>query len=124
MRRTSIVLMGFAVLFLSSCSGDKPKNSIVGKWDSIDEAKLAATYEFSKDGGCKMIMKIPGSGDAKATEATYEGKYKFVDDETMDLELNFAGRPFTKEQDKVKVSNDELTLTDKDGGVQKFKRVK
>jgi len=95
---------------------DKPKDLIVGKW-MPDKDKDNVTLEFAKDG--KLVVK-QGDGDKKVE---ISGTYKFVKDDTMDVELDFMGKKM-KETLTVTVAKDELTTVDSKGKKETFKRVK
>lgn len=141
MRKASLILFGCAVLFLSGC-GNKPKDLIVGKWES-SEGDKKETVEFKKDGTVETSDKMKmGKG----------AKYKFTDDTTMELSIEFPEEEYKglkafmeldksegdkpvlddanhsiKMKMKVEVTKDELTMTPlvgKDQKAQKFKKVK
>jgi len=105
---------------LSGCGGGgKPKDLIIGKWevDAKDIPKELAgmkpTIEFKTDGTTVMT----------AGPMTMGGKYKFVSEDDVEVEMSFAGIT-KKEKNKVKVTADELTTTDEKGKVEKYKKVK
>jgi uncharacterized protein (TIGR03066 family) len=107
-----LLLAGSTPLF----AADKPKDLILGKWEmSRDKQKIS--LEFAKDG----ILKVRLTNDDKNTDV--EGKYKFVDDDNMEVELVYMGDT-KKEKLKVVVTKEELTTTDGAGKKETFKRTK
>jgi hypothetical protein len=74
----------------------KPKELIVGKWQGKESEKL----EFAPDGA----ISLDSSGFQN------NGKYKFVDDDTLEYEWKTALGRFENVKCKVKVSKDELAL--------------
>ncbi len=126
MRVLSLVGVAALALLVSSC-GNKPKDLIVGKWESTEEPK--EVVEYGKDGTAKTTVG----------PLTMTATYKFIDDNTMELEVDNplagggvvgvdVGPKKLKIQTKVTVTKDELTITgkDKDGKEKttKYKRVK
>ncbi len=134
MRVLSLVGVAALALLISSC-GNKPKDLIIGKWEATDD-KDKGVVEFNKDGTFK-ITSGPFS---------MNGTYKFVDDNTIEMEMDnpLAGgvdmpsvpggvkidlpKKITTKS-KVKVTKDELTMTEldkdgKEGKTTKGKRVK
>jgi uncharacterized protein (TIGR03066 family) len=95
----------------------KPKDAIVGKWICTEGETKDALVEFTKDGVVKVSLKL-GDQDLK-----FEGKYKFLDDDNIEVEIT-AGGETHKEKNKVKISKDDMTLTDPKGKEEKFKRKK
>jgi hypothetical protein len=76
----------------------KPQELILGKWQRTDPGKDKETLEFAADGNIKT-----GNG-----ADSYEGKYKFLDDGTIEYEIvPIIGMQYSK--CKIKVGKDELT---------------
>jgi uncharacterized protein (TIGR03066 family) len=141
MRNLMCVVVASALLALTACSGkkadstgstggtgdkpaaskDKPKDLIVGVWEIVSD-KDKGTQEFKADGTFIMTPEIEG----KPVEM--KGKYKFVEDEVVELEFTPPGadKPLTV-KNKVKVSKDELSMKDESGKEpkeHKFKKKK
>jgi hypothetical protein len=136
MRATRLSLLALLVLALTGCGGGKTKDLIVGKWEPADEAekKKGGTVEFTKDGEF-----IAGAGGL-----SLKGKYKVIDDKTVEIEMDnpFAAvaekMPDVKKGDKAaektikkkitikSISKDEMVITDPDkkDKEQKLVRVK
>ena len=95
-------------LFLVSCSS-KPENAILGKWKEIDKTE---TIEFFKDGTVSVVDKGMSMG----------GNYKFIDDDHLRLELGGLGALAGPMVFTVSVSKNELTLTNPQGKVSKYRR--
>src|SRR5262245_63214587 len=125
MRSLRLLSVFGVALCLSACAS-KPKDLIIGKWEPTDSAEKG-TLEFAKDGTMKM-----GTGPI-----SIQAKYKFIDDQTMEVEMENplgglgAGAGGVQVQIpktitsrvKVSVTKDELTTTDDKGKTTKFKRV-
>ena len=112
MRNVSVVGIGIALLLMASAvtAADKPQDLIVGKWEAEQNGQKI-TAEFKKDGTVKLTH-----GDQMR-----DGKYKFTDDKTMEVEI----AEMEKVVLKTSVSKDELSTTnEKNNRVLKFKRVK
>jgi uncharacterized protein (TIGR03066 family) len=114
----------------------KAKDLILAKWEmSKSEGKgdlkvdVKVVMEFVKDGKVKASVTVK-VGDNAANTVDAEGKYKWVDDDT--LEVTFTDPQSKKEETKklkAKVSEKELELTDptekdKDKATAKFTKVK
>ena len=99
------VLLSF--LFLVGCS--KQKN-IVGKWQDV---KRAETMEFFPD----------GTVAAKAGGMSMAGKYTFLDNERIKIELGGMAALAGPMIVKFVISGNELTLTDQDNKMTKYRRV-
>jgi hypothetical protein len=95
---------------LVSCSS-KPENAIVGKWSEIGGTE---TMEFFKDGTVSVVDK----------GMTMEGSYKFVEKDSIKLELGGLGALVGPIVAKVSIKGDELIFTLPDGDVLKYKRAK
>ena len=109
------VLAGCAVLFLAvPASGDdkQAKELLVGKWEAkVKSGDKEATLllEFDKDG--KVSMKVTGG----EKEFTFTGKYKVIDENTLELMTTVNQKTMT-DRSKFKVTKDSLELSDKSGG--------
>jgi hypothetical protein len=102
-----IVLMG--VLHLASCSSTE--SAIIGKWQEIGGEE---TMEFFKDG------TITGT----ALGMSFGGKYNFVDKDRIKIELGGIGAIVGPRVVKVEISGNELSMTDSNGKVSKYRRAK
>ncbi len=116
MLRLPVVLVCLGLLCSAGLlwAADKPKDLIVGKW-APDKGDNKITVEFTKDGAVKVIFP--------EGILTIEGKYKFTDDKTMEMELTSMGMT-QKDKLEVAINKDEMTTTDSKGKVEKFKRIK
>ena len=77
MRAMRLSVLALLFLTLVGCGG-KAKDLIVGKWEPADpKEKKGGTIEFTKDGDF-LVQGGP---------LTIKGKYKFIDDKTMEIEL-------------------------------------
>src|SRR5262249_11786490 len=71
-----ILVVPFCLLVLSC--GSKSKDLIVGKWECTDEGKdKGLVVEFNKDGTSSMSIAF----------LNLKAKYKFIDDNTIEMEL-------------------------------------
>ena len=88
-----------------------PKNAelIVGKWD----IGMNTIIEYKKDGTFVMTVGT----------LAVNGKYKFITDDTIEVELT-VGDKTKSNRLKVAFKDDEMTTTDPDGKTNKLKRVK
>jgi uncharacterized protein (TIGR03066 family) len=122
MRVARLAVMASLVVILAASlsplrAADKPKDLIVGKWKPTKEKDKDSVLDFQKDGKLKITLNA---------ELSIDGSYKFLDDDTMEVELTFKGKTDTIKM-KVKVTKDELITTqDKNGKKKedKFKRIK
>ena len=128
-----IILSLLAFNFTQSVRADDPKDKpkenkpdqqvgkarelVIGKWSpGKDEDKT--TIEFTKDGKIKIL----------GGQIAIDGKYKFIDDSTMQVDMSFGGEEKSVRL-KFTVTQDELTTQEVgDGGKEKakesFKRAK
>lgn len=102
---SSVILL--SLLHLTACSGQK---NIVGKWQDVQGTE---SMEFFKD----------GTVTAKAGGMSLGGKYSFVDDERIKIELGGMGALAGPTIAKVAISGNELTLTDENDKPTKYRRV-
>jgi uncharacterized protein (TIGR03066 family) len=91
---------------------EKPKDLILGKWNPAQKDE-GPVLEFLKDGKFKVTFQ----------QVSFEGMYKFIDDNTMDVEITAQGKT-QKDKIKVEVTKDSLTTTDSTGKPEKFTRAK
>jgi uncharacterized protein (TIGR03066 family) len=89
--------------------GGKNKELIVGKWD----IGMETIIEYRKDGTMTMTIR----------KVEINGKYKFVEDDTIEVEITFMDKT-KKNRLKVAFKDDEMTTTDPDGKTNRLKRVK
>ena len=101
-------------------AADKAKDLIVGKWEPTKAPEgVKVVIEFTKDGK----VQITGTADKK--DIKLEGKYKFLDDDTMETTFNRTGKEETRKTKIIKISKDELVTKDEgDKNEEAFKRVK
>src|SRR5262249_45482932 len=111
MRKLCFLLVGLTTLVLPACAA-KPQELIIGKWETTDPLGKTQIAEFAKDGNTSWPVPF--------TALRVDGKYKFVDDKHIELELPGTG----KMQKSVEVTRETLTLTDDKGKAQIYKRVK
>jgi hypothetical protein len=97
------------VFALASCAGN-PRDLIVGKWQKVDGSDM---IEFYQNG----TLNIKGTAGLFKKSGT--GTYKFIDDGRVKLEMGGSGIEV-----KITVSKEELTLTDPEGTVLKYRSVK
>lgn len=98
----------------------KAKDLIVGKWEiASGDPKQKGTIEFQQGGNLIITATAP-------VELTIKGKYKFLDEDTMEVELTppVEGADKVTQKVKVKVTKDELITIDEKKKEDKFKRVK
>jgi uncharacterized protein (TIGR03066 family) len=93
---------------------------IVGKWEASEpsaEMPAGAVMEFTGDG--KVVMHM----DAKGKEVTIPaGAYK-LDGDKLTVTSSFGGKEST-ETNKIKLTDDSLTITEAKGKEIKLKRKK
>jgi uncharacterized protein (TIGR03066 family) len=113
MRVASLPGLALFLLVLSSAPGtaqaNKNKELIVGKWD----IGMSTVFEYRKDG--TMLMTIG--------KVEVPGKYKFVNDDTIEVEITLMGKTRSNRL-KVVIKEDEMTTTDPDGKSNKLTRIK
>jgi len=122
MRR--LVALSLFVLVSAVAAQETAKSSnkelIVGKWraevpqDAPKEAvELTPVVEFKKDGG--LVIEI-------GKLLKLEGKYRFLNESDLELEIEVMGKKDAKKI-KVEVTKDTLSTTDEKGKVEKMKRI-
>lgn len=95
------------VLLFASCSSSA--NSIAGKWEEVGGTH--ARMEFLKDGN---VIAVAG-------RKQLTGRYEFLDKNR--LRIDYGGR-IGAMVFQVSIAEDELVLTEPNGDISKFKRVK
>ena len=116
MKITRWLLLAALVLSLAACSSSQPtkapsaptqpaasvnpKELIAKKWQRTDAGKETEKVEFAADGTF--------SGDSGGFP--YKGKYRFLDNDTIECELKPDLGPQQYNKCTVKVTADELTL--------------
>jgi uncharacterized protein (TIGR03066 family) len=129
MRILRLAMAASLVILLASSAflhaEDKAKDLIVGKWQPTKPPEgFQVVIEFTKDGKFKMDGKVKLEGK-KEQDIKREGTFKFLDDDTMELTVEQAGKGETTKVKIIKISKDELITRD-DGKKEdnSFKRVK
>jgi hypothetical protein len=122
MQTPVLFLLASCALLLVGCAG-KPKDLILGKWEYIEGGdRKGQKIEFTNDGVVKLEvhwMGPIGKPAAPSGPVTEKGEYKFTDDDN--LEIDVPGIQWIKA--KVRVTKDELTMTDAQGNTRKLKKV-
>src|SRR6516225_3400533 len=83
----------------TACQGQEakeasPRNLIVGKWEWSVKEVGTVVFEFAKDGA--LTGKLQNTDDTPVT-----GKYRFLDDRTVDLELPSRKNAVMKERLRI-----------------------
>jgi hypothetical protein len=117
MIRLSASLVVVLILLASATADDeKPKDLILGKWESQDGLGKGVVVEFKDDGTTTASFK----GKVRTT-----GKYEFVEDDVMEFEPTFVGGKKLVPRFRIRIMDDEFTQTDLNTKIEKhFKRVK
>jgi uncharacterized protein (TIGR03066 family) len=102
--RTARLCCVLSLAFLASACSSKPKDQIIGKWSGKD-GETDLTMEFNKDGTMKTEVK------GGLVSGSVSGKYKFVDDNTIEMEVDVGDQKQTKKA-RVTIEKDKMTLTD------------
>ena len=121
MKRLLTVAMGIAILALAGTApaADEDKK-IVGKWEitkSGSDLPPGTTIEFTKDGKLNVILKIEGK------EEKITGSYK-VDKTKLMVKLEAGGETHEETVTITKLTDEVLTIEDKDKKVDEFKKKK
>jgi hypothetical protein len=128
MRKMGIVALSCLLILQSGCGPKKPKDLIVGKWQSSEADVLMHVIEFTSDG--KLIFAASLGGDeikvvGKALITKPTATYKFIDDDTIEVEVSpVPGMPPIKQKVKVKFSGEEMEWTDEQNRVVNYNRLK
>ncbi|MCE9534706.1 MAG: hypothetical protein K8T89_26825 [Planctomycetes bacterium] len=119
----ALLMMVVASAFVTGTSqaADKPQDLIVGKWVPTNEKNKGMTFEFTKAGDLKISVKAEG------LNLDISGKYKFLDDKTIELTMENPLKKEEKKSDKITVKSivaDKLVLVGPDGKEEEFKPAK
>ncbi|OAI51356.1 hypothetical protein AYO44_00675 [Planctomycetaceae bacterium SCGC AG-212-F19] len=113
MRITGMLATACLLLLVSSpiksAQTGKAKDLIVGKWD----IGMNTVFEYKKDGTFVMTVGT----------VAINGKYTFVSDDTMEVEIT-VGDKTRKNRLKVVIKDNEMTTTDPEGKSNKLTRIK
>jgi hypothetical protein len=98
------LLLVLALLAAASAGDAKPRDLILGKWESQDGVSKGVVVEFKDNGTTTATFK---------GRVTSTGKYKFVEDDVLEFEATFlgAGKKLIS-RFRIKITGDELTQTD------------
>ena len=121
MKRLLTVAMAVVMIALAGTApaADEDKK-IVGKWEitkSGSDLPPGTTIEFTKDGKLTVVLKIEGK-DEKIT-----GTYK-VDKTKLTVKLEAGGETHEETVTITKLTDEVLTIEDKDKKVDEFKKAK
>jgi uncharacterized protein (TIGR03066 family) len=120
--RLSLLAFALFLLFPAAALAAKPQELIVGKWQTQDNeggSEINIIVEYLKDGGLKARFEFPKSG----SKIEVLGRYRFVDDNTLETEVNFQGE-LRREKAAISVTKEALVETDAQGKKREYKRVK
>jgi uncharacterized protein (TIGR03066 family) len=107
-------LAALVLLIIGTAMAAPPEKELLGKWETKDpDSQQTITLDFADKGTFKV-----GVGPVML-----EGKYKFADDETLEMTMTIMDTMQT-EKVKVKVGNGELVITGKDNKPMKFTKAK
>ena len=90
---------------------------LVGKWETtqkVGDKDIKVVVEFDKIGKATVTIR----------DVSLSGKYKFLSDGKLEVELTLKDGTSRKTTHEVKVTADSLELKDMNGRVDKFKRAK
>jgi uncharacterized protein (TIGR03066 family) len=99
-----------------------PQELIVGKWHTVEkvgEDQIGVSIEFFKDGTLKGELFLPK--DSGKVEVS--GKYRFLDDNTLEREVTFMGQTH-REKVTATVTKEKYVETDAAGKQTEYVRVK
>ena len=109
MRSARYFIFGGALLLLTGCGPSKPQDLIIGKWEETESKDI---IEFKKDG----TLSVTKGGQSQ------NGKYQFVDDNTVEIEMDISvNNPFGGQGMNLKaagrftidsISKEEMVITD------------
>jgi hypothetical protein len=117
MKQFVVVTFALGLLVTVSGCGSSPKDMIIGKWETTQkqgDVEVKITVEFTKD---EVKMSAMGLDFPP-------GKYKWVDNDNIEVTMKGPDGKEKTEKSKVKVTKDELEMPDPEGKVTKFKRAK
>jgi uncharacterized protein (TIGR03066 family) len=116
-------LFGFGVgllvvCTLSGCGGSSKRQAmIIGEWDvkqTFGTREIMGKVEFRKD----------GSMTTQALGMSMESKYKFIDDNNVEIEMSVGGKKMTEKNKIETITNKQMILVDPRGGKALFTRVR
>jgi hypothetical protein len=106
----------FVVCALSGCGGSSKRQAmIVAEWDvtqKVGTREITGKVEFRKD----------GSMTTRAMSMKMESKYKFIDDQNIEIEMSVAGRKMTEKNKIESMTKKQMVLVDPQGGKAVFTR--
>lgn len=105
-----LALLLLAALACGGAGNPGPENVLVGQWQRDDGKE---TIEFSTDGS--VTIEVLG--------ATMEGKYKLLDDATVQMDISVLDETVAGVF-RFSLAEDTLTLTSEDGISATYGRVK
>ncbi len=107
---SALTLLLLAALACGGFGNAGPENVLVGQWQRDDGKE---TIEFSQDGA--VTIEVLG--------ATTEGKYKLLDDATVQMDITVLDSTVASVFE-FSLAEDTLTLTSEDGISATYGRVK
>lgn len=116
-RLTAALASAALLLGTAGAAEKKPRDLIVGKWESQDDLSKGVVVEYKDDGTTAASFE----GRSLST-----GRYKFVEDDVMEFEPTFAkGGKGLLIRYRVEIKGDELIQVDlKTKFEKRLKRVK
>jgi uncharacterized protein (TIGR03066 family) len=112
---------GLVVVVVGTFSGcgasSKRQAMIVGKWDvkqKYGNREISGKVEFRKD----------GTMTTEAMGMRMESKYKFLDDNNIEVEMAVGGRKVTEKNKIETLSQQQMVLVDPQGGKAVFSRAR
>ena len=106
MKTARLAVVCCVALTLSSCAAPKPEEYVVGKW----EDKNHNTIDFRKDGTLSGKMRVGN------ILVPLDGKYRFVDEQTLQIESSSTLLPKGMATFKInRLDYREFTLTAQNG---------
>ncbi len=112
-----VLIAGVIILFATGVIGPKRGKElaaqIVGTWES--QGAVRETLEFESDG--TLHASIP------SILTTVKGTYRVLSDDEVEITVTQRGQTQTKRY-TVTMQGDEMTMTDRAGRVERYKRVK
>ncbi len=112
-------LLLVAALLAADAKEDVQK-LLVGKWETkqkVGERERRGIMEFTADG--KVVMKVK----TDKGETAFNGTYKLIDEGNIEVSFTVREIPMT-DRSRLKITQDTLELTDNNGRVQRFTRLK
>jgi hypothetical protein len=136
MQKVRVAGAGFLLFLISNlcvngAADKKVEELILGKWKILFDEKAGKdkdvdffmTFEFFKEANAKMTFTL---GEPVIKEETSEGKYRLLDDSTLEVQIAPPGtKESKKEQYKIEsITSEKLILRAKEkNGTLSFKRV-